>query len=103
MTPLVPDGYSHVFHQYTVRVEERDALQKVLSEAGIGTAVYYLLPLHLQPLYASLGYKPGAFPHAEHAAQEVLSLPIYPELSNQQRARVTETISEFLSRQEALR
>jgi len=103
MTPLVPDGYSHVFHQYTIRVEERDALQKVLSEAGIGSAVYYPVPLHLQPLYSALGYKTGDFPHAEHAALEVLSLPIYPELTDRQQARVTETISDFLNHQVALR
>jgi len=103
MTPLVPDGYSHVFHQYTIRVEERDALQKALSEAGIGSAVYYPLPLHLQPLYSALGHKTGDFPHAEHAAQEVLSLPIYPELTARQQARVTETISDFLNHQAALR
>jgi dTDP-4-amino-4,6-dideoxygalactose transaminase len=99
MPPIVPEGYAHVFHQYTIRVEDRDALQKVLSEAGIGSAVYYPVPLHLQPLYASLGHTPGDFPHAEHAAQEVLSLPIYPELTAQQRARVAETVSDFLHRE----
>ena len=103
MTPLVPDGYSHVFHQYTIRVEKRDALQKVLSEAGIGSAVYYPVPLHLQPLYSALGYKTADFPHAEHAAQEVLSLPIYPELTARQQARVTEAISDFLNHRAALR
>jgi len=97
MAPLVPESYEHVFHQYTIRVEERDTLQKVLTEAGIRSAVYYPVPLHLQPLYSSLGYKRGDFPHAEHAAQEVLSLPIYPELTSQQRGRVTDTISEFLN------
>jgi len=57
------------------------------------------VPLHLQPLYASLGYKSGDFPHAEHAAQEVLSLPIYPELTTHQRARVADAVSEFLHRE----
>ena len=96
MPPLVPEGYDHVYHQYTIRVEDRDALQQVLTERKIGSAVYYPVPLHLQPLYASLGHKPGDFPHAERAAQEVLSLPMYPELRPEQIARVTETISEFL-------
>jgi dTDP-4-amino-4,6-dideoxygalactose transaminase len=94
--PVVPEGYEHVYHQYTIRVERRTALQKLLSDRNIGSAVYYPAPLHLQPLYASLGHKAGDFPHAEHAAQEVLSLPIYPELRADQRLRVADTISEFL-------
>jgi dTDP-4-amino-4,6-dideoxygalactose transaminase len=96
MPPLVPEGYEHVFHQYTVRAEERDKLQRVLSEKKIGSAVYYPVPLHLQPLYASLGHKEGDFPHAEHAAQEVLSLPMYPELRPAQLARVAEAVTEFV-------
>jgi dTDP-4-amino-4,6-dideoxygalactose transaminase len=96
MPPITPDGYEHVFHQYTIRVERRDALHAFLTERKIGSAVYYPVPLHLQPLYASLGHKAGDFPHAEHAAQEVLSLPMYPELRASQIARVVESISEFL-------
>jgi dTDP-4-amino-4,6-dideoxygalactose transaminase len=96
--PLVGEGFEHVFHQYTIRVERRDALQEFLSERKIGSAVYYPVPLHLQPLYASLGYQAGDFPHAEHAAQEVLSLPMYPELRPEQIARVAEAVSEFVTR-----
>jgi dTDP-4-amino-4,6-dideoxygalactose transaminase len=96
MPPIAPEGFEHVYHQYTVRVEKRDALQKFLAEKKIGSAVYYPQPLHLQPLYASLGHKAGDFPHAERAAQEVLSLPMYPELRKDQIARVVETICEFL-------
>jgi dTDP-4-amino-4,6-dideoxygalactose transaminase len=96
MPPLAPEGFEHVYHQYTIRVEQRDALQKFLSERKIGSTVYYPYPLHLQPLYASLGYKAGDFPHSERAAQEVLSLPMYPELLKAQIARVVETIAEFL-------
>jgi len=95
--PLIPEGYEHVFHQYTIRVERRDALAQLLSERKIGSAVYYPVPLHLQPLYASLGHKAGDFPHAEHAAQEVLSLPIFPELRSEQIARVAEAVSEFVT------
>ena len=95
--PLVAEGYEHVFHQYTIRVERRDAVQQFLSERKIGSAVYYPVPLHLQPLYASLGYKAGDFPHAEHAAREVLSLPMFPELRSEQVARVAETVSEFVT------
>ncbi|MGC1415499.1 MAG: DegT/DnrJ/EryC1/StrS family aminotransferase, partial [Candidatus Acidiferrum sp.] len=95
--PLIPENYEHVFHQYTIRVERRDALQQVLSSRNIGGAVYYPVPLHLQPLYASLGHKPGDFPHAEHAAKEVLSLPMYPELRPEQVTRVAETVAEFVT------
>jgi dTDP-4-amino-4,6-dideoxygalactose transaminase len=96
MPPLVPEGYDHVFHQYTIRVEERDKLHQLLTEKKIGSSVYYPVPLHLQSLYATLGHQPGAFPHAEHAAQEVLSLPMYPELRAAQLSRVAETISAFV-------
>ena len=96
MPPLAPEGYEHVYHQYTIRVENRDALQQHLAEQKIGSAVYYPAPLHLQPLYASLGHKRGDFPHAEHAAEEVLSLPMYPELRANQIARVAETITQFV-------
>jgi dTDP-4-amino-4,6-dideoxygalactose transaminase len=96
MPPLAPEGFEHVYHQYTIRIEQRDALQKFLSERKIGSTVYYPYPLHLQPLYAPLGHKPGDFPHAERAAQEVLSLPMYPELRKEQIARVVETVAEFL-------
>jgi dTDP-4-amino-4,6-dideoxygalactose transaminase len=96
MPPLVPEGFEHVFHQYTIRIERRDALQKFLTDRKIGSTVYYPHPLHLQPLYAPLGHKPGDFPHSERAAQEVLSLPMYPELRKEQIARVVEAIAEFM-------
>jgi len=96
MPPLAPDGFEHVYHQYTIRIEQRDALHKFLSERKIGSTVYYPYPLHLQPLYSALGHKAGDFPHSERAAQEVLSLPMYPELRKEQIARVVETIAEFL-------
>jgi dTDP-4-amino-4,6-dideoxygalactose transaminase len=96
MPPIVPEGYAHVFHQYTIRVEKRDELHRALSERKIGSAVYYPVPLHLQPIYASLGHRPGDFPHAERAAKEVLSLPMYPELRGDQIARVTDAIAESL-------
>ncbi len=97
MPPPIPEGYEHVFHQYTIRVERRDALAQSLSERKIGNAVYYPVPLHLQPLYASLGHKAGDFPHAEHAAQEVLSLPMFPELRPEQITRVAEAVAEFVT------
>jgi dTDP-4-amino-4,6-dideoxygalactose transaminase len=96
MPPIAAEGYEHVYHQYTIRIEQRDALQKFLNERKIGSTIYYPYPLHLQPLYASLGHKPGEFPHSERAAQEVLSLPMYPELRHEQIARVVEAVAEFL-------
>jgi dTDP-4-amino-4,6-dideoxygalactose transaminase len=96
MPPLEPEGCEHVYHQYTIRTEQRGVLQQHLAVRKIGSTVYYPHPLHLQPLYASLGHKRGDFPHAERAAQEVLSLPMYPELGKDQIARVVEAIAEFL-------
>ena len=96
MPPREPEAFEHIYHQYTIRSERRDALQKHLTARKIGSTVYYPHPLHLQPLYAPLGHKPGDFPHAERAAQEVLSLPMYPELRKDQIARVVEAIAEFV-------
>jgi dTDP-4-amino-4,6-dideoxygalactose transaminase len=96
MPPLVPEGFEHVYHQYTIRIEQRDALQKFLGERKIGSTVYYPYPLHLQPVYSALGHEPGDFPHSERAAQEVLSLPMYPELRTEQITRVVGTIADFL-------
>jgi dTDP-4-amino-4,6-dideoxygalactose transaminase len=94
--PLIPEGYEHVFHQYTIRIEKRDAVQRFLKEKGIGSTIYYPAPLHLQPIYAMLGHRSGDFPHAEHAAQEVLSLPMYPELRAEQIKRVAESLAEIV-------
>jgi len=96
MPPHEPEGCEHVYHQYTIRCERRDALQQHLAARKIGSTVYYPYPLHLQPLYAHFGNKPGDFPHAERAAKEVLSLPMYPELRMDQIARVVEAIAEFV-------
>lgn len=78
--PVEVSGAHHVYHQYTVRSAERDALTKTLTERGVGWAVYYPRCLHLQPVYENLGYKEGSLPHAEAAAREVVSLPVFPEL-----------------------
>jgi dTDP-4-amino-4,6-dideoxygalactose transaminase len=96
MPPFAPEGFEHVYHQYTIRIEQRNALQKFLNERKIGNTVYYPFPMHLQPLYSALGHKAGDFPHSERAAMEVLSLPMYPELRNEQIARVADTVAEFL-------
>ena len=89
-----PDVY-HVYHQYTIRAEQRDALAAYLKGRGIGTMIYYPVPLHLQRLYADLGYGEGSLPASEAASQEVLSLPMYPELSEEQIGMVVEAITDF--------
>ena len=91
---VLPESYS-VYNQYTVRATERDALKRHLEQAGIGCAVYYPLPLHLQPCFEYLGYRPGDFPIAEQASREVLSLPVYPELRAEEREQVVASIREF--------
>jgi len=86
----------HVFNQFVIRVpEHRDALQRYLTENGIGTAIYYPIPLHLQPCFADLGGKPGDFPESERAAQETLALPVFPELEAQEIERVVDVIHDF--------
>jgi len=94
--PTAPAGLTHVYHQYTIRVPRRDHVQKCLAGRKIGSTVYYPVPLHLQPVYASLGYNRGDFPAAERAAEEVLSLPMYAELRTDQIERVTGAIAEAL-------
>jgi len=93
---LPPLKRGHIFHQYVIRTPKRDELRKYLQRKGIGTEVYYPLPLHLQPSLKFLGYKKGDFPEAERASQEVLALPIYPELTPQAQRYVVEEIVSFL-------
>lgn len=95
--PTVRSYGRHVFHQYVVRVQggQRDALREYLRREGIGTEVYYPLPLHLQDVFQSLGYQRGSFPIAERAAAEVMALPMYPELSLEQQRRVMLTVAEY--------
>jgi dTDP-4-amino-4,6-dideoxygalactose transaminase len=95
VTPYERPGVRHVYHQYTIRVPRRDELQAHLKEQGIGTMIYYPVPLHRLPLYAGLGYEPGSLPASEQAAQEVLSLPIYPELEPNQVRAIAEAVARF--------
>ncbi len=94
-TPVALAGYRHIFNQYVVRAEQRDALRARLTERGIGSEIYYPVPLHLQQCFAYLGHRVGDFPHSERAAAESLALPIYPELSEAQLAQVVGAIAEF--------
>ncbi|PYP12253.1 MAG: transcriptional regulator [Gemmatimonadetes bacterium] len=93
--PVVDAANEHIFHQYTVRVERRDELYAHLKSQGIGSAIYYPVPLHLQPCFSHLGYRPGRLPESERASGEVLSLPVYPELTRGQLDCVIETIRGF--------
>jgi dTDP-4-amino-4,6-dideoxygalactose transaminase len=94
-TPYVlPNDYC-VFHQYTIFSKYRDDLQKFLAKNGVPAMIYYNLPLHLQPLFKSMNYKMGNFPKAEEAANKVLSLPIYPELSGKDQNYIIDKIEEF--------
>jgi dTDP-4-amino-4,6-dideoxygalactose transaminase len=97
-TPFIDAANESIFNQYTIRVDRRDELQAQLKAKGIGSAVYYPVPLHLQPCFEYLGYKKGAFPESERAAREVLSLPIYPELTSAQLDEVVASVRAFYGR-----
>ena len=97
-TPVVRRENESIFNQYTIRAERRDDLAAHLKQRGIGTKVYYPLPLHLQPCFAYLGYKAGAFPESERAAAEVISLPIFPELTPRQLDETAAAIRSFYGR-----
>ncbi len=93
--PVIASGNTHVYNQFTIRTSKRDELSAYLTEKNIGNRIYYPVPLHLQECYEELGYHKGDFPVAEQAAQEVLSLPIYPELTLEQITYVVHTIKQF--------
>ncbi len=93
--PRIDPANQHIFHQYTIRVPQRDELQARLRERGIGNSIYYPLALHLQPCFYHLGYVRGSFPAAEAATDSVISLPIYPELTRQQQDEVIDGVLSF--------
>ena len=97
-TPWVDPANTSIYNQYTIRVSRRDELQAYLKELGIGSNVYYPLPLHLQPCFAYLGYAEGQCPEAEKAAREVLSLPVFPELATAQLDEVIAAVRGFFGR-----
>ena len=96
--PAELSGGRHVYHQYVVRAKHRDELMKYLAERGITTRVYYPLPLHLQRCFANLGYKKGDFPVAEALADDVLALPMFPELLPEEQERIVSEIAGFYAK-----
>lgn len=87
----------HIYHQYVIRVQDRDKLRAFLSERGVGSEVYYPIPLHLQKCFTYLGYSQGSVPEAERAALDVLALPMFAELQQDEQRHVVESVAEFYS------
>ena len=97
--PAEPADRSHIFNQFVIRTADRDGLKRHLDAQGIGNEIYYPVPFHLQPCFADLGYRQGAFPLAERAALESLAIPVYGELTEAQQQTVVSAIGQFVARQ----
>ncbi len=95
VTPIIPEGYTHIFNQYVICVKERDSLREYLDKNDIGTEIYYPVPLHLQECFVYLGHKKGDMPVSEEAAETSLALPIYPELTDDMQEYVVDTIARY--------
>jgi dTDP-4-amino-4,6-dideoxygalactose transaminase len=96
--PEIPARKSHIFHLYVIRTKRRDSLQQYLGHEGVGTLIHYPRPIHLHGAYEHLGYKKGAFPVAEQLSNEVLSLPMFPEITDEQLGFVVDKVREFFKR-----
>jgi dTDP-4-amino-4,6-dideoxygalactose transaminase len=99
VTPTARPGYRHIYNQYVIRVPDRDLLRAYLGEQGVGTEIYYPVPLHMQKCFAYLGHKPEDCPESARAASETLALPIYPELTEAQLQYVVDTVAAFYRKQ----
>ena len=98
VAPFEPSWSRAVYHLYVIRAEDRDGMMNHLKKAGIGTGIHYPIPLHLQKAYAAMNYRQGDFPVTEKAAAEIVSLPMFPQLTAPQQARVVEEVVNFASR-----
>ena len=96
--PFEPSWSRAVYHLYVIRVADREGLMQHLKRVGIGTGIHYPIPLHLQKAYASMNYSAGDFPVSERVAAEIVSLPMFPQLTPEQQARVVEQILNFTSK-----
>ena len=96
--PIERPGFYHTYHQFVIRLKDRDRLQQYLREHGIGNDIYYPIPLHLQECFRDLGYKEGDFPIAEQCAKEALALPAYPELSKESQDEVIAQVQAFFGK-----
>jgi len=101
--PIESTWTKGVFHLYVVRVQDREAFQTFLGDAGIGTGIHYPVPLHLQRAYGHMGYQPGDFPVTEQVARQIVSLPMFPQMTQEQQDEVVANISEFIASRLAVR
>jgi dTDP-4-amino-4,6-dideoxygalactose transaminase len=93
--PAESPSTHHVYNQFVIRVDRRDELRAYLAERGVGTEIYYPLPLHMQTCFKDLGYRSGDFPKAEQAAEQALAIPVFPELGDAAQNYIVETIASF--------
>jgi dTDP-4-amino-4,6-dideoxygalactose transaminase len=101
--PMPCDGDDHVWHVYAIRVRERERVRRALADAGIATGMHYPVAVHMQPAYADLGYAAGAFPVSERLAAETLSLPLFPELTENQIERVCAALARVCAGEDRVR
>jgi len=95
--PVEPAGMHHVYNQFVIRTPQRDQLREHLRNSRIPTEIYYPSPLHLQPAFADLGYGPGAFPQSEDASRQVLALPVFPQMTEEQQKMVVDGVAQFFA------
>ncbi|MDD3088331.1 MAG: DegT/DnrJ/EryC1/StrS family aminotransferase [Candidatus Omnitrophica bacterium] len=95
VTPKIDDGNTHTYHQYTLLADERDRLMKYLNDNGVGSRIYYPIPMHLQPCYRDMGLKEGSYPISESVCKRALSIPVYPELTEEKIVYITDTVKKF--------